>query len=75
LDYPAHVLYEVNFDKDDKKTYNFFLPVQMWENILQKRIPRNLHCMKSEERIQKYMKRGFEFFTINDILKSITDGF
>jgi hypothetical protein len=75
LDYPAHVLYEVNFDKDDKKTYNFFLPVQMWENISQKRIPRNLHCMKSEERIQKYMKRGFEFFTIKNTLKSTPDTF
>lgn len=63
LDYPAHVLYEVDFDKDDKKTYNFFLPIKMWESILEKRIPRNLHCLKSGERIQKYIERGFEFYT------------
>lgn len=62
LDYPAHVLYEVDFDKDDRKTYNFFLPTKMWGNILEKRIPRNLHCLQSEERIEKYKKRGFEFF-------------
>jgi len=61
LDYPAHVLYEVDFDKTDRKTYNFFLPVKTWEAILQKRIPRNL--MQSQARIQKYIKRGFEFFT------------
>jgi len=63
LDYPAHVLYEVDFDKDDKKAYNFFLPVKMWENIVQKRIPRNLHCLQDTTRIQKYINRGFEFFT------------
>ena len=63
LDYPAHVLYEVDFDKDDRKTYNFFLPIKMWGSILQKRIPRNLHCLQSTERIQKYVERGFEFFT------------
>ena len=63
LDYPAHVLYEVDFDKDDVMTYNFFLPIKMWENILQKRIPRNLHCLRSSARIQKYIERGFEFFT------------
>ncbi len=63
LDYPAHVLYEVDFDEDDRKTYNFFLPIKMWKNILQKRIPRNLHCLQSTERIQKYVGRGFEFFT------------
>ena len=61
LDYPAHVLYEVDFDADDKMKYNFFLPVKMWDNILQKKIPRNLHCLKSSERIEKYVKRGFEF--------------
>jgi hypothetical protein len=63
LDYPAHVLYEVDFDKDDNKIYNFFLPVKMWGSILQKRIPRNLHCLQSTARIQKYIERGFEFFT------------
>ncbi len=62
LDYPAHVLYEVDFDKDDKKIYNFFLPVKMWKNIVQKQIPRNLHCVRSKARIKKYMNRGFEFF-------------
>lgn len=62
LDYPAHVLYEVDFDKDNRKIYNFFLPVKMWGNILKKRIPRNLHCLKSEARIQKYINRGFTFF-------------
>ncbi|HEX4839497.1 MAG TPA: hypothetical protein VFU89_03540 [Rhabdochlamydiaceae bacterium] len=62
LDYPAHVLYEVNFTENGSKTYDFFLPVKMWTSILQKRIPRNLHCMQSEARIQKYMKRGFEFY-------------
>ncbi|HEX4839665.1 MAG TPA: hypothetical protein VFU89_04405, partial [Rhabdochlamydiaceae bacterium] len=72
LDYPAHVLYEVYFDKNDKRTYKFFLPVKMWDNILQKQIPRNLHCMKSETRIQKYMKRGFEFFTIENTPKPFT---
>ena len=64
LDYPAHVLYEVDFDAEEKMTYNFFLPVKMWDSILQKRIPKNLHCLKSSERIEKYVKRGFEFFEI-----------
>ncbi|MBA2369542.1 MAG: hypothetical protein H0V82_11045 [Candidatus Protochlamydia sp.] len=63
LDYPAHVLYEIDFDKDDKKIYNFFLPVKMWESILEKRIPKNLHCLKSGARIQKYIERGFVFYT------------
>jgi len=69
LDYPAHVLYEVNFDKDDKKIYNFFLPVKMWGNIVQKRIPRNLHCLQSKARIEKYISRGFEFLTERDSLE------
>ena len=63
LDYPAHILYEVDFDKNDSKTYNFFLPIKMWGSILQKRIPRNLCCLKSTARVQKYVERGFEFFT------------
>jgi len=72
LDYPAHVLYEVNFAENGSKTYHFYLPVKMWESILQKRIPRNLHCMQSETRIQKYMKRGFNFCTIENTHKPYT---
>jgi hypothetical protein len=68
LDYPAHVLYEVDFDKDDRKTYNFFLPIKMWGCILQKRIPRDLHCLQSTARTQKYVERGFEFFTEKEVV-------
>ncbi len=74
LDYPAHVLYEVDIDNEGKKKYTFFLPVKMWGNILQKKIPRNLHCLKSTERIEKYKKRGFEFFTeesVSDLVEGI----
>jgi hypothetical protein len=70
LDYPPHVLYEVEVDKVDRKIYKFFLPMKMWESILEKRIPRNLHCLQSEARLQKYIERGFEFFTEKAIAKA-----
>lgn len=61
LDYPAHVLYEVDFDTNAKMSYNFYLPTKMWGNIVEKQIPKNMHCLKSAERIEKYMGRGFSF--------------
>lgn len=61
LDYPAHVLYEVEFP-NDRPIYKFFLPSRLWRNILEKRIPRHLHCINSATRLNKYIARGFTFY-------------